>query len=100
MVHPHRQCGDSVVKAAQQHLFNLKRLKKFGLSPKPSQTFTDAQLRASCRAVSPPGTANAPPTTARLSRGWFGLHNASPGENYLPSRTLTAPDVTGKPKRS
>uniref|UniRef100_A0A8C7D9L3 Talin-2 n=1 Tax=Oncorhynchus kisutch TaxID=8019 RepID=A0A8C7D9L3_ONCKI len=34
-----------------------------------SQTFTDAQSRASCRAVSPPGTATAPPTTVRLSRG-------------------------------
>ena len=27
-------------------------------------------------------------------------HNASPGANYLPSRTPTAPDVTGRPKRS
>ncbi|KAM9447383.1 ceramide kinase-like protein [Salvelinus alpinus] len=34
----------------------------------------DAQLRASCRAVSLPGTATAPPTTAGLSRGWCGLH--------------------------
>ena len=54
---------DSVVKKAQQSLFNLRRLKTFGLSPK-----TDAQLKASCRAVSLPGTATAPPTTARLSR--------------------------------
>ena len=59
---------DSEVKKAQQCLFNLRRLKKFGLSPK-TQTFTDAQLRASCWAVSPPGTATAPPTTVRLSRG-------------------------------
>ena len=67
---------------------------------KPSQTFTDAQLRASCQAVSPPGTATSPPTTTRLSSGWCGLHNAPPGTNYLPSRTATAPDVIGKPKRS
>uniref|UniRef100_A0AAZ3PK82 SAM domain-containing protein n=1 Tax=Oncorhynchus tshawytscha TaxID=74940 RepID=A0AAZ3PK82_ONCTS len=60
---------------------------------KPSQTFTDAQSRASCRAVSPPGTATAPPSTARLSRGWCGLHSASPGANYLPSKTPTAPDA-------
>uniref|UniRef100_A0AAZ3SE09 Solute carrier family 35 member F1 n=1 Tax=Oncorhynchus tshawytscha TaxID=74940 RepID=A0AAZ3SE09_ONCTS len=58
------------------------------------------QLRASCRAISPPGTATAPPTTARLSRGCCGLHNASPGANFLPSRTPTAPDVTGRQKRS
>jgi hypothetical protein len=63
------------------------------LSPK-----TDAQLRASYWAVSPPGTATALPTTAGLSRGWCGLHNASPGPNYLPSRTPTAPDVTGRTK--
>ena len=28
------------------------------------------------------------------------LHNASPGANYVPSRTPTAPDVTGRPKKS
>ena len=39
---------DSVVK---------KALKKFGI------------LRASCRAVSPPGIVTSPPTTVRLSRG-------------------------------
>jgi hypothetical protein len=42
----------------------------------------------------------APPTTAGLSRGWCGLHSASPGANYLPSRTPTAPYVTRMPKRS
>ena len=88
---------DSVVKNAQQCLFNLRRLKKFGLSPKTHKLL---QLRESCRTVSPPGTATAPPTTARISRGWCGLHNASPGANYLPSRTPTAPDVTGRSKRS
>ena len=63
---------DSVVKKAQQRLFNLGRLKKFGLSP---ITLTNFYLRASCQAVSPPGTATAPPTTAGLSRGWCSLHN-------------------------
>uniref|UniRef100_A0A673YID7 Adhesion G protein-coupled receptor L2 n=1 Tax=Salmo trutta TaxID=8032 RepID=A0A673YID7_SALTR len=29
-----------------------------------------------------------------------GLHNASPGASFLPSRTPTTPDVTGRPKRS
>ncbi|XP_052373436.1 uncharacterized protein LOC118382859 isoform X6 [Oncorhynchus keta] len=57
----------------------------------------DAPLRASCRAVSQLGTATAPPTTARGGRG---LPNASPGANYLPSRTPTPPDVTGRPKIS
>ena len=51
MVHPHRQRG----KKAQQC---LRRLKKFGLSPK-TQTFTDAQSRESCWTVSPPRTAAA-----------------------------------------
>ena len=48
---------DSVVKKAQQHLFNPRRLKKCGFSLK---TLT---------ILSPPGTATAPPTTVRLSRG-------------------------------
>ena len=61
---------------------------------KPPLTFTGAQLRAFCRSVSQPGTATAPPTTAGLSRGWYGLYNASSGANYLASGTPTTPDVT------
>ena len=67
---------------------------------RPSETFTDAQLRASCGAVSPPSTAIAPPATAGLSRGWYGLPNASSGAHCLLSRTPTALNVTGRPKRS
>ncbi|MGV2376240.1 UNVERIFIED_CONTAM: DUF1891 domain-containing protein, partial [Pseudomonas aeruginosa] len=49
---------DRVVKKAQQRLFNLRRLKKCGLSPKSlTNIFTDAQSRASCQAVSQPGRA-------------------------------------------
>jgi hypothetical protein len=36
MVHPHRRC---VVKAAQQRLFNLRRLKKFAVTPKTLSNF-------------------------------------------------------------
>ena len=46
--------ANSVVKKAQQRLFNLRRLKKFVTK---------------FRAVSSPGTATAPPSTVRLSRG-------------------------------
>ena len=35
MVHPHR----NVVKKVQQRLFNLRRLKKFGLAPKTLTNF-------------------------------------------------------------
>ena len=59
---------DSNVKV-QQRLFNLRRLKKFGLSPKALKLLQMHKSRASCRAVSPPGMATAPPTTVRLSRG-------------------------------
>ena len=69
----------SVVKKAQQRLFNLRRLNK-----NPHKLL---QMHNS-------------PATAGLSRGWCGLPNASPGANYMPSRIPTAPDVTGRPKRS
>ena len=52
----------------QQCLFNLRRLKKCGLSPK---TLTD--FYRCTNAVSPPGMAIAPPTTAGLSRSWGAL---------------------------
>ena len=48
----------------QQRLFTLRRLKNLACHQKHSQTFTEEQSR-----VSPPGTATAPPTTVRLSRG-------------------------------
>jgi hypothetical protein len=50
----------------------------FACHRKPLLTFTGAQSRASCWAVSLP-TATAPPTTTGLSRGWCGLHNTSRG---------------------
>jgi hypothetical protein len=59
---------------------------------KPSQTFTDAQLRASCQAVSPPATTG-------LSRVWSGLPLASPVANYLPSRTPKEPKCHKKAKQ-
>jgi hypothetical protein len=56
---------DTVLMKGQQLLFNLRRMKKCGCHLKPSQTFTDAQLRESSRAVSPPGMATAPPCNRR-----------------------------------
>ena len=59
---------DSVVKKMQQRLFNLRRLKKFGLSPKKLTNFYRCTLESILSAVSPPGTATAPPSITRLSR--------------------------------
>ena len=74
MVYPHKQCGEEGSTASLQP----QEMKNCHL--KPSQTFTGAQLRASCQAVSLLGTATAPPTTAGLSRGWCGLHNITGGK--------------------
>jgi hypothetical protein len=91
---------DSVVKKAQQLLFNLRRLNKYDLAHKTITNLSDAQLRASCQTVPLPGMATAPPSTAELSRGWCSLPNASPRAHCLPSRIPTPPDVTGRPKIS
>ena len=53
------------MKKGQQLLFNLIKMKKFGCQLKPPQTVTDAQLRESSRAGSPPGSATAPPCNRR-----------------------------------
>jgi hypothetical protein len=90
---------DRVVKKAQQCLFYSGGWRNVTCHLKPSQTFTDAQLRASCRAVSPLGTETAPPSTARLSRGWCGLLKPTLDANYLPSRTPTAPRCHRKAKK-
>ena len=92
---------DSVVKKAQQRHFNLRRLKKFGLSPKTLTNFYRCTIESILSGLSQPGMATATPSTARLSRGWCGLHNASPGANYLPALQDTySTDDTGRPKRS
>ena len=65
MVHTHKQHGEEGAAAPLQ----TQEADEIRLVTKNSQTFTDAQLRASCRAVSPPGTAAAPPINGRLSRG-------------------------------
>ena len=57
---------DSVVKKAQQRLFNLRMLKKFGLSPKSLTNFYRCTIE---RILSGCVTATAPPTTITLSRG-------------------------------
>ena len=64
MVHPHRQRGEEGATAPE-----AEEAEEIWLVTKNIQTFTDAQSRASCRAVTPPGTATAPPTNVRLSRG-------------------------------
>jgi hypothetical protein len=84
---------DSVVKKAQQCLFNLRRLKKFGLSPKTYRCTIESILSSCITAWY--GNWSAP----RLSRRWCGLQTASPGANYLPSMTPTTPVNTGRPKR-
>ena len=63
-------------------MFTHECVAAHALAPKTLTNF----IHPSCRAVSPLGTANAPPgmetappATAGHSRGWCGLPNASPG---------------------
>jgi hypothetical protein len=65
MVHPCRQRGEEGVTVPLQP----QEAEEIWLVTENTQTFTDAQSRASCRAVSLPGTATAPSTTIKLTRG-------------------------------
>ena len=78
-----------MVKKAQQRLFNLRRLKKFGLAPKTLTNFYRCTITA--------WYGNCTDHNLRVHQS---LPNASLGANYLPSRTPIAPDVTVRPKRS
>ena len=88
---------DSVVKKAQQRLFKLRRLNTFVLSPKTLTNYYRCTIERILSGCIPAWYGICLPTTARLSREWCGLHNASLGANYLPSKTPTPPDVTGRP---
>ena len=85
---------DRVVKKAQQCLFNIRRLKKCGLSPK---TLTNFYRCTMIRQLHRPQPQDSPEggvvcTTHQVQVSWRA--------NYLPSMTPTAPDVTRRPKRS
>jgi hypothetical protein len=84
----------------QQCLFNIRRMKTFDVAPKNPQTFTDAQLRAFLSGCITTWNGNCTDSNRRALQRVVGLPNASSGANYLPSRTPTAPYVTGRPKRS
>jgi hypothetical protein len=86
---------DSVLNKAHQRPLQPQKPEDIWVGHCDPQSFTDAPLRASCLAVSPPGTATAPSAIAGLSRGWCGQPNASPGAHCLPSRTPTE-----RPRRS
>ncbi|XP_055747902.1 uncharacterized protein LOC129829915 isoform X1 [Salvelinus fontinalis] len=90
---------DSVVKKVQQRLFNLRRMKKFGLSPKTLTNYYRCTIESILSGCITAWYDNCTALNHKALQGWCGLHNASPGANYLPSMTRTAPDVTGRPKR-
>ncbi|XP_064823955.1 zona pellucida sperm-binding protein 3-like [Oncorhynchus masou masou] len=82
---PVEKVENGVVKKAHQRLFNLRRLKKCGLSPKTLTNFFRSTIESILSGCITAWYGNCLASTARLSRGWCGLHNASPGANYLPN---------------
>ena len=87
---------DSVVKKAQQHLFNLRRLKEFGLSPKTLTNLYRCTIESILSSCITTWYGNCTTQNHRALQRVVCLHNASPGAKYLPSRTPTAPNVTGR----
>ena len=88
---------DSVVKKAQQRLFNLRSLKKFGLSLITLTNFyrcTIESILSGC-ITTWYGNCSAHNQTA-LQRVVRSAQRIT-GANYLPSRTPTPPDITGRP---
>ena len=90
---------DSEVKKAQQRLFKLRRLKKFGLAPETLTNFYRCTIES---IISGCITAWYSNCTARNCRALLRVVRSAQritGVNYLPSRTPTAPDITRRPKR-
>jgi hypothetical protein len=89
---------DNVEKKKQQRLVNLRRLKKFGLAPKTYTNFYRCTIESILSGCIIARYSNCTTHNPGLSRRWCGLPNSSAGSHSLPSLTLTAPDVTGRPK--
>ena len=91
---------DSIVKA-QQRLFNLRRLKKFGSSPKALTNFYRCTIESilSCCITAWYGNCSAHNRKA-LQRVVKSAQRITGGKLPALQDTYTASDVTGRPKRS
>ena len=87
---------DSVLKKAQERLFNLRRQKKFGLSPKALTNFYRCTIESVLSGCITAWHGNC---SAHNRKALQMVVRSAPGANYLPSMTPIAPDVTGRQKR-
>ncbi len=87
---------DAVLKKAHQRLFFLRRLRKFGTSPRISGPSTPALWRASWPAVSPPGMETAPLATAGSAKGRANWPATLLEVSFPPSRISTPGGCTRK----
>ena len=88
---------DSVVKKAQQRLFNLTRLKKFGLSPKALTNFYRCTIESILSGCITAWYGNCSAHNRKALQRVVRSAQCTTGANYLPSRIPTPPDVTGRP---
>ena len=72
----------------------------FGLSPKTLTNFYRCTIESILSGCITAWYGNCTALNRKALQGWCGLHNASLWANNLPSKTPTAPDVTGRSKRS
>ena len=91
---------DSVVKKAQQCLFNLRRLKKCGFSPKTLTNFYRCTIERILSGSITDWYGNCTSLNRKALQRVVRSAQLITGANYLPSRTPTPPNVTGRPKRS
>ena len=82
----------TVTKRARQHLFPLRKLKKFPQILKKFYSFTIESMVASL-----PGMATAQPPTARLYRGYCEWPSTMPVPSFQPSKISIPVSVRGRP---
>jgi hypothetical protein len=80
----------------QQRLFNLRRLKKFGLSPKALTNFYRCTIESILLGCITAWYGNCSTHNRKALQRVVRSAQCITGVNYLPSRTPTPPDVTGR----
>ncbi len=88
---------DAVLKKAHQCLFFLRRLRKFGTSPRILRSFYTCTVESILVWKSPPGLETAPLATAGLCKGSCELPATLLEVSFPPARTSTPGGVQGKP---
>jgi hypothetical protein len=87
----------TVVKRARQHLFSLRRLKRFGMGPQILKRFYSCTIESLLTCCITAWYGNCSASDRKALQRVVRMPNTSLGPSFLPSRTSIPGSVRGRP---